>query len=435
MNERLSALRIVAVTYIARVRQFSPNARLYLLHVILSGAAMGVFRLLFNFYGQSLGLNKEVLGQFVSINNLVALLAALPIGYFADRFGRKNSLVTSALLVTFSMASMVLFPQLEFLYLINVVMGLAQSLAGVTMSPFLMENSQQEERTYLFSMGQGLQMVSSSLGNWVGGYLPGWAAIYLIGGTTTIVSATSSPAYGAALLIISVAAGLAVIPLFFLKRKAPGEARMERAHFDPIGYARTDGATLVKLILPMLITSIGAGLIMPFMNLFFREVHSQPDPVIGIMFAWGSLAMGIGLILAPALADRMGKIQLVVLSQAISIPFLVILGFSPWFWLATVAYYIRLTLMNMSGPVYQTFVMEHVRPSARATVASLVNMAHNFGWALSPQVSGWLQEQYGFWAAFTGTIGLYIIATSLYWIFFWRRGDSASHSLAPVQGD
>ena len=429
MNRRITALRIVAATYADRVHHFSPNALLYLLHVMLSGAAIGVFRLLFNFYGQSLGLDKEVLGQFVSINNLVALVAALPIGYLADRLGRKVSLVTAALLVTCSMAAMVLFPQLVFLYLINVVLGLAQSLAGVTMSPFLMENSQQEERTYLFSMGQGLQMVSSSLGNWVGGYLPGWAAAYLL------VSATSSPAYGAALLVIAVGAGVAVIPLFFLKRKAPGEVRMERAHFDPIGYARTDGDTLVKLVLPMLVTSIGAGLIMPFMNLFFREVHGQPDPVIGVMFAWGSLAMGIGLLLAPALADRMGKIQLVVLSQAISIPFLIILGFSPWFWLATVAYYIRLTLMNMSGPVYQTFVMEHVRPTARATVASLVNMAHNFGWALSPQVSGWLQERYGFWASFSGTIGLYILATTLYWVFFWRRGDTAAEALTAIHGD
>jgi len=430
MNNRLTSLRIIAITYADRIRRFSPNARLYLLYVILSGAAMGVFRLLFNFYGQSLGFDKEILGQFVSINNLVALFAALPLGYMADRLGRKRSLVTSASLVTLSMAAMVIFPQLGFLYLINVILGLAQSLAGVTMSPFLMENSQQEERTYLFSIGQGMQMVSSSLGNWVGGYLPGWAAGYLL------VSATSSPAYGASLLIISAAAGFAIIPLFFLKRKAPGAVRIERARFDPIGYARTDGGTLVKLILPMLITSIGAGLIMPFMNLFFREVHGQPDPVIGIMFAWGSLAMGIGLILAPALADRMGKIQLVVLSQAISIPFLIILGFSPWFWLATAAYYIRLTLMNMSGPVYQTFVMEHVRPSARATVASLVNMAHNFGWALSPQISGWLQEQYGFWAAFTGTIVLYIISTSLYFVFFWRKGDTTANTLAAaVHGD
>ena len=71
----------------------------------------------------------------------------------------------------------------------------------------------------------------------------------------------------------------------------------------------------------MLITSVGAGLIMPFMNVFFRVVHQKPDPVIGTLFAWGSLAMGIGLMIAPPIADRMGKIQFVVVTQGLSIPF------------------------------------------------------------------------------------------------------------------
>ena len=70
---------------------------------------------------------------------------------------------------------------------------------------------------------------------------------------------------------------------------------------------------------------------MPFMNVFFRQGHHQSDPVIGSLFAWGSLAMGVGLLLAPPLADRMGKIQLVVVTQTLSIPFLIILGFSPIF--------------------------------------------------------------------------------------------------------
>jgi MFS family permease len=100
----------------------------------------------------------------------------------------------------------------------------------------------------------------------------------------------------------------------------------------------------------MLLTSIGAGLIMPFMNVFFRVVHNKPDPVIGTLFAWGSLAMGVGLLLAPPLAERMGKIQLVVISQALSIPFLILLGFSPIFWVGAATYYIRLSLMNMSSP-------------------------------------------------------------------------------------
>ena len=399
--------------YSSHVRAFKPNARFYLLNVIITGAVMGVFRLIFNFYALSLGFDESVLGNLITTSSFVALIAALPMGYLADMIGRKSSLVLSSVLLSVSIIAMALWQTETSLYAMNVVSGLAQSLAGVTMSPFLMENSDEKERTYLFSFGQGLQMTMASVGNWVGGYLPTWL------GHTQSVSATSSIAYGNSILIAGIGAVVAILPLLFIK--SPNISHSQRAVFAPFQYAAKNPGLLTKLVLPMLLTSLGAGLIMPFMNVFFRVVYKQPDPVIGTLFAWGSLAMGIGLLIAPPLADRTGKIQLVVITQALSIPFLILLGFSPIFWIGAVSYYFRLALMNMSSPVYQTFVMEHVEPSARATVASLTSMAWNFGWAFSPTISGWLQVKYGFVPPFIGTITLYIISVTMYWAFFWRK--------------
>ncbi|WKZ36975.1 MAG: MFS transporter [Anaerolineales bacterium] len=403
--------------YGSHVREFKPNARLYLLNVIITGMVMGVFRLIFNFYALSLGFDEALLGNLITTSSFVALIAALPMGYLADVIGRKASLILSGAMLAFSIIAMALWQTEASLYSMNVISGIAQSLAGVTMSPFLMENSNEKERTYLFSFGQGLQMTMASVGAWVGGYLPTWI------GNAQNVSATSSLAYGNSIFIVGIGAGIAILPLAFLK--SPRITRSQRAIFAPFEYAAKQPLLLTKLILPMLLTSIGAGLIMPFMNVFFRVVHNQPDPVIGTLFAWGSLAMGIGLLIAPPLAERMGKIQLVVISQALSIPFLILLGFSPIFWVGAATFYIRLALMNMSSPVYQTFIMEHVDPSARATVASLTSMAWNFGWAFSPTISGWLQVQYGFGPPFIGTIILYTISVVMYWAFFWRGSIAA----------
>lgn len=417
--------RRVVLNYASRVRAFRRNARLYLLNVVIIGAAMGVFRLLFNFYILSLGFDEAMLGSLITTSSMTALIAALPMGYLADLLGRKRSLLLSGGLTSLSIATMVIWPEQVVLYAMNVVSGLAQSLGAVTMAPFLMENSGEEERTYLFSLSSGLQMAMASVGNWIGGYLPTW--IGLVRG----VPLTSSPAYAGALFVVAGATASGLLPLAFLR--LPRLQSAERSIFAPLSYASQQPALLGKLILPMLLTSIGAGLIMPFMNVFFRQVHGKPDPAIGSLFAWGSLAMGIGLLIAPPLADRMGKIQLVVISQALSIPFLILLGFSPIYWLSAGAYYIRLALMNMSSPVYQTFVMEHVESSARATVASLVSMAWNFGWAFSPTISGYLQVRYGFGPPFIGTIVLYTISIFLYWAFFWNGHLEQAH--LPVSGD
>ena len=316
--------------YADRVRSFSRNARLYLLNVVIVGVAMGVFRLLLNFYVLSLGYDQALLGTLITVSSMTALLSALPMGYLADLLGRKNSLLISGALMSASILFIVIWPTQGVLYGMNVVSGLGQSLGAVTMAPFLMENSGEKERTYLFSFSSGLLMAMASVGNWIGGYLPTWI------GLTRGVPPVSSQAYAGSLMVVSLTVAVGLIPLALLR--TPRLERSGRSVFAPLSFASKNPSLLGKLILPMLVTSIGAGLIMPFMNIFFRQVHHQPDPVIGSLFAWGSLAMGVGLLLAPPLAARMGKIQLVVVTQALSIPFLIILGFSPIFWMSTIAY-------------------------------------------------------------------------------------------------
>jgi MFS family permease len=414
MNTFIRQARHGIADYADHLGCFSANARLYLVSAVISGASMGVFRFLLNFYALSKGYNNEFVGNLVTASSMTALLAALPMGYLADRLGRKTSLLIGGILSSLAVYGIVLFPSAAWVLIaMNVALGLAQSLSGVTMGPFLMENSQEKERTYLFSFSSGLGTLSGFVGNWIGGYLPTWS------GAWQHAAPTSSSAYASALLVIASGALLAVLPLLLLKTRSMSQE--ERSTFAPLNYFFRNFKMLGRLVLPMLVTSIGAGLFMPFMNVFFRTVHHQPDPVIGTLFAWGSLAMGIGLLVAPPLADRYGKIQLVVITQAVSIPFLAMLGFSPWFGLSALAYYVRLSLMNMSGPVYQTFVMERVQPDMRATVASLVSMASNFGWAFSPTISGWLQVNYGFSPVFAAVMVLYLISVGLYWGFFWPK--------------
>jgi MFS family permease len=410
--------------YWIRVKQFSPNARLYLVSAVLTGAALGVYQLLFNFYILSLNMDVNVAGELASTSSTTALVLAVPMGYLADTLGRKKSLIISGAAVCLAIAGMVIWQFKSIIFVMSILMGAAQSLSAVTMSPFLLENSGQEERTYLFSLASGAQMTASFAGNSIGGNLPSWIA------ARQGLSATSSTAYAGALAIVAGLSVIGLVPFFFMK--LPKLLKTEQALFAPLAYASKQPKKLWKLIAPILITSIGAGLLMPFMNIFFRVAYHQPDPVIGNLLAWGALAMGIGLLIAPPLADRIGKIQMVVITQGLSIPFLALLGFAPWFWLSGVAYYARIALMNMSGPVYQTFVMERVEPEARATIASLVNMANNFGRAFSPSISGWMQITYGFAPVYIGVIVTYTLSVYLYWRYFWKTKPDNEWLPAPA---
>ena len=105
---------------------------------------------------------------------------------------------------------MVFFPSVPVFVAANVLLGFAQSLAGVTMGPFLMENSGEQERTYLFSFASGMRMTATSIGEWVGGYLPSFFAGVLV------VSAVSTDAYKWALGAAIILMALSLIPVLMM---------------------------------------------------------------------------------------------------------------------------------------------------------------------------------------------------------------------------
>ena len=406
--------------YAERLRAFQPNARWYLLSVIAVGLSMGVFRLLFNFYALGVGYPLRSLGAFVAVSNLTAFVLMLPVGYLADLVGRKPALLARMVIFGLALSIMVAHTGWGAFVLGNALVGVAQALSRVVQAPFLMENSSRAERTYLFSFSSGLRMGAMFFGNTLGGFLPAWVAAW------RGVAPTSGAAYGGALLMAAAIAWLGAVPVLFIRAPRRPPAAQRDNHFTPLTTVLRYPRTIGQLLLPYLVIALGAGLFIPFFNVFYRLRYHLSDPAIGQLFAWGSLAMGIGLVIAPPIADRIGKIQLVALSQGLSIPFMALLGFAPWFPLSAAAYFIRLMLMNMSAPLYDAFVMERTPPEARNVVAALKAGAWSLGRLVSPPISSWWQATWGFGPVFGVAMILYAIAIGMYGLFFFRGSTKPS---------
>lgn len=394
--------------YIQNVRRFSPQARLYLLVATLQGIGWGIFRLFFNFYVLSLGYEKDFLGLLISLPSLTALVVALFAGYVSDFVGRKRAFLLGGALISLSQAWMLITP-LRWVFLVSsIVQGIGSSLFHVTASPFLMEHSTEAERTHLFSFNAGLTTMSSFVGNFVGGRLPLLFAQWLH------VPSISSVAYAWSLAVPVALITLALVPLLFLRIRQRSLARSPLAPFRLLWRER---GAITRLLLPEFIISLGAGMLIPFLNLFFRERYGLPDNVIGSLFGFSSLGMGVAILVGPVLAERWGKARTAVLTRGFSIPFLITLGFVPSLPLAIVSFLVRSASMNLSGPVYQTMVMEETDEASRGLVASLNSMTWSIGWALSPSLSGPLQTAYGFSPVFLCTIVAY--TTSVYMVYRW----------------
>jgi len=143
--------------YLKRLRQFQPNARLYLLSLAIGGVSFGIYSLLLNFYILSLGFDEALIGGMLTISNVVTLAGAIPAGALADRLGRKPSLVWATLLSSLAIAGLVFLRNPFAFYLMSALLGIGQTLGAVASGPFLMENSGEADRTYLFSFSAAIQ--------------------------------------------------------------------------------------------------------------------------------------------------------------------------------------------------------------------------------------------------------------------------------------
>jgi MFS family permease len=402
--------------YGRQLRSFSPNAQAYLWSTVIIGLSFSVYQLIFNLYVISRGYSVEFLGGLQSTPNLIALFGALPAGVLVDIIGRKRSLLLAGVLRTLATLGIVVAPGPAWLWVSVVGFGLAQAVGMVSSAPFMMENSTDEERNALFSANFGLQTLVGFFGTLVGGYLPTW-----FGGLLG-VDVESAPAYAATLGVTVLLSALSLLPLLRIREQPRAGARVRSVWpWHNIG----DPGLVVRIFVPNILISMGAAILIPYMNLFFKQTFGISDKTLGLLFAGSAVVTGISTLTSPLLAQRWGRIRALVFTQLASIPFLLTIGFSGSFWVAGLAFWVRAALMNMSNPLYNAFAMEQVHARERATVSGLMGMSWNLGWTIGPFVSGYMQAnpKIGFQPIFVITCVLYLFATVLEKVFFQRLDD------------
>jgi len=399
-------------------RLFSRPARMYLSAEFLVWTAHGFFSVLFNLYLVEAGASEAFVGRAISAGAVGMVLAALPAGTLADRWGRRRTLMLGALLEGSGHVLRALFTHGGLVLGAGLVVGLGQSLFQIAAVPFLTDQSTPRERTHLFSTFFASALIAGVVGNALGGSLP-LLARHLVPGLSLFAS------YRVVLLFGALCAASASVPLFILRGLVEPRAATRAG-----GISRADLRLLAPIALNAALMGTGAGLVIPFMNLYFKNRFECTSAQIGTFFGVAQVFTAAASLAAPAIARRFGKLRAAISSQALSIPFLVLLGGEKHLALAVGAFWLRATFMQASTPLVQSFIMEALPHELRARSTSLVNMLWNVGWATSATMAGLIIERFGYHMPFYITAVLYLTAALTFYRAF--RGMRDSHA-TPVR--
>jgi len=392
--------------YIAHLKLFPPNARAFLIGSLLIWIGASMFALLLNLYFKELGFSEAYIGKVLSIGAVASVILAVPMGLIIGRFTFKSVLTFSVGVIAVGYAVQVITGNRETILIAAFVGGLGTTIFRVATAPFFMRHSNEKERMYLFSMNFAISTAGAFVGSLVGGFLPR---------LFSVISANSYEQYRFSLLVAALIIAFSSLPFFSIVEEKPDR----RSHSEFLANLRhTDWGLIGRFCLPAFIVGIGAGLIIPFLNLYFKDLFGASAETIGILFAVLQCFMTAGTLMGPLLVHRMGMVRSLVVTQMASIPFMVILCVSRYFPMVVASFLLRGALMNMNQPLSTNFAMESVRKEEHAVTNSLLLLAWTGSWAVSVRIGGILIERYSYTPSFVVAIILYILASALYYYFF-----------------
>lgn len=402
------ALGTRAARWAESTRGFPRNVYLLLLFTLGKGIQLSIGQVTISLYAYSVGYKQDFVGLLVAVPAIGALLAAIPIGFLADRIPRKPLLLITGMLNPVSLALIGLTTSAPLMLAASFANGVLSSAYWVTIIPMLTDAVEPRRRVSVMSFNSFLLLGVGALGGLLGGAIPEWV------GALTGLPATAPIPLRWGVVASAIAVLLPTIPLFWLTplqapdapdalAATPESGLTSAAVVEEGSSVHVDKATprpslrpipllFFLLLVPDVLYTAGEGAVVALEPLFFRlNFHISPA-LIGALVAAGGLLVGITALLAPSFVRRYGKLRVITLAQALSAPIALAIGYAPWFWLSAIAELTRNLLRGAFDPVYATFAMERVDARYRARLSGFYSLTWSIGFSAGAAASGWLQR-------------------------------------------
>lgn len=308
------------------------------------------------------GVSSGHVGLIIGVSGLAMIISAIPFGLMSDRLGRKRLLLTGLAMLPASMFICSISADPDLYLVAATISGVAEGAILSTWNAMIADQTNVDNREMAFSLsfvvngalsGLGLALPFTfprlmELGGWTSEQVHSWAFILL--GFVTLISP------------------LTVRHLLKDYRDRAPSARLRRGVF----LKERSKKTLLRFSINNTLIGLGAGLIIPLIPTWFFLRYGIPDSYSGPLLALSSLSIGVAAIFSPRLAQRFGQVPAIVMTQGLSTVFMLAIPYAPGAIFAGAVYLVRSALMNMAGPIMDSYLMGIVDREDRG-LASAIN--------------------------------------------------------------
>ena len=381
---------------------------------LLRGLAAGAISVLAAVYLAKRGFDEAALGVVLSAG-MAGVLAGTIFGtYFADKIGRRRSLVTLALLAAVGGALLVATDTLwaaalvAFFGMLN-TQGSDRGAAQALEQAILPATTTNADRTQVFARYNAI----ADVGGAAGALLAALPALL-----RDRLQVPELPAYDATVLVY--AALILIVAVLYARLSArvesvPVPSLAELAHDAPPSIRRQ----VRKFAGLSGLDAIGGGFIGSSLIAYFLYARfGVNEAELALLFVVARLVIVVSHFAAAWLARRIGLVNTMVFTHIPSSLLLLTLPIAPTFGVAAVLFILREGLSEMDVPTRQSYLMAIVPPHERAWAAGISQLARAAGRMVSPALAGAAMQAGALWLPLAAGAAIKIVYDLLLWRAF-----------------
>ena len=367
------------------------------------------FMLVLNIHMSKYGYTDPEIADFISYRFLGVLILALPLGLFIK--GRKLKPMFYFTGITMPIASLAIlfgvYHHINWLLYASLAMwGISFTTLQVSVLPYILRNAKPETHSEAIS----LNYTTWSLSTIVSGFL-----MYFL---TAI-----NPRLFDENLLLSIFGIAGFISIYFLY-KISFKENIEPLNSTRYSLRDFDWLVIAKALIPTTIIAVGAGLTIPFVNLFFYSVHGMDYHEFSILGSVSAVLVVMAAISIPQIKRKYGYRIAITLFQSVAVVALVLLATTEFIshlsiavYLAVLFFLIRQPFMNMAGPMTSELVMNYVGKRNREMVSALNSAIWSGSWYISSRIfMNFREMQLSYAVIFYVTAALYAFGVVWYHI-------------------
>jgi len=348
------------------------------------------YLLIFNILLRKQGYGDAFIGSITSLRYLGVLVAALPLGFFIKARRLKPLLLVAGAAVPSLSLLLLAAVQAEARLLMHLLMfawGSAFVISRVCAMPYILRHVGAAEQSEAISLNYSTR----SLALLTGGLLITLLSMEAVADVAPIIA---TPFKELRILQVLSVLGFAALGFFAaIREEAPSPASRPRGLRRRL--ADYDWPKVLRALFPTALLAIGAGLTIPFMNLFFYNVFGLDSNEFAQLGMATAVLVLAGVLVVPAVRKRYGYGVAITGSQSLSVVFLIALagtqllaeaGVGLALVLAIGFYLLRQPLMNVAAPMSNELTMNYAGERNHEIVSALISSIWSGGWFFSGQL-------------------------------------------------